>query len=212
MLADLVEVFVTPVWTAVVVFLAAGGAWILRGPLRRLVEALGVSKLSALGIDVEFVVEQTAAAYEARHLEPPRTGELHGVGVLAGRLQDLVAGGRVLWVDDEPENNVVEVRLLRRLGVDVESVRDTAEAIARLAQDPGRFDLVVSDWTRPADPDDGIVLLDRIESSSVDLAVAYYVGEATADRRAEVARRRGLGVVSLPDDLLRLVLTALATR
>ncbi len=64
--ADLLELLVAPLWAAIVVFLALGLAWLLRKPLRRMAQDLGVTKLSFLGIDIEWIAEQTQAAYRNR--------------------------------------------------------------------------------------------------------------------------------------------------
>ncbi|HEY5226969.1 MAG TPA: ATP-binding protein [Opitutaceae bacterium] len=63
-----------------------------------------------------------------------------------------IAGGRVLFMDDEVPILTMAERLMRRMGLEFESVSDGAEAIKRYksAKEAGRpFDLVVMDLTIP---------------------------------------------------------------
>lgn len=68
-LADLVEVLVAPLWAATVVFLAIGLAWVFRSPLRRIARDLGVTKVSVLGVDIEWITEQTQSAYRNKGID-----------------------------------------------------------------------------------------------------------------------------------------------
>ncbi|HEY6781117.1 MAG TPA: hypothetical protein VI111_09190, partial [Thermoleophilaceae bacterium] len=143
---DVVEVLVAPVWAVATVFIALGVAWLLRKPLRAMGRDLGVSKVSVLGIDIEWIAEQTQSAYQDKRLQVPSQGKLRSFALLSARLAPLLEHRRVLWVDDNPSNNQVEAKLLRNLGVDVENALSTDEATGRLRRDPARFDVVISDW------------------------------------------------------------------
>jgi CheY-like chemotaxis protein len=63
----------------------------------------------------------------------------------------------ILWVDDHPEYNAPETRILTSIGINVEAVRSTAEALARLAKKP--YSVVISDMEREGVKDAGIQLL-----------------------------------------------------
>jgi len=63
-----------------------------------------------------------------------------------------LSGGRILFMDDEVPILTMAERLMRRMGLEFESVSDGAEAIKRYksASEAGRpFDLVVMDLTIP---------------------------------------------------------------
>ena len=64
------------------------------------------------------------------------------LGILRG-------SGRILVVDDEEGVRTVLQRLLRRIGYDVDAVGDADTALAMLAVQPLRFDLVLSDILMP---------------------------------------------------------------
>lgn len=209
--ADLVEVLVAPLWSALVVVILFVVAWILRRPLGRMLRDLGISRLSFLGVDIEWIANRTQDAYRERELPAPEPGALQAFAVLSARLAPLVRDRRVLWVDDRPAGNVTETRLLRRLGVDVENATTTAAALARLRDDPARFDLVISDWTRNGPDDSGIALLTQMGAAGMEIPVVMYAGEASPQRRAQAAELGAIGLTTQPDELLKHVLVELAT-
>jgi len=132
----------------------------------------------------------------------------------ARRLIDLPDAKRVLWVDDHPENNRAEAAALARLQIEVTAVRSSDEGLAALAAEPGTFNLVVSDWTRPADGAlAGLRLLAAMRERGHRQPVIYYHGTAGAVQRAALAAAAGAagayGEAALPAELMRLVLGAL---
>jgi CheY-like chemotaxis protein len=60
-----------------------------------------------------------------------------------------IVRAKVLWVDDEPSNNVRERRILEALRIDVTLVKTTAEAFRTLRRSP--YDLIISDVWRKED-------------------------------------------------------------
>lgn len=204
------ELFVAPLWGLVVAVLALLLAWVCRRPLRRIVGDLGVTRLSILGVDLEWVAEQTGSAYSGRGLPAPSRSELRSFARLSAELAPLVSGRRILWVDDVPGGNVAETRLLRGLGVDVENATATTEALERLEKNPARFDLVISDWTRGG-AEAGPELLERLRANGFRMPVIFYVGEVTISRRTRAAELGAVTTTALPDELLKYALTELAT-
>ncbi len=61
----------------------------------------------------------------------------------------LLAGARVLLVEDNPVNVLVAEALLREWGVDVEVASDGAQAVAAVARSKARFDAVLMDMHMP---------------------------------------------------------------
>ncbi len=129
-------------------------------------------------------------------------------------LIDLPDQKRVLWVDDRPEGNRLEAAALAHLQIEVVAVRDTDAAMACIAADTEGFDLVISDWERPAEgPQAGLRLLQRLRATGSAVPLVYYhatAGTAQRAQRAEQARAAGaLGEAVLPSDLMALVRRAL---
>ncbi len=133
----------------------------------------------------------------------------------ARRLIDVPDGKRILWVDDHPENNAGEAAALAKLQIEVETVRSTEEALARLdAAENGGFDLVISDWSRNAEGAmAGLRLATSMRRHGHSQPLVFYHGTFGAVKRtalATAARAAGaFGEAVLPAELMRLVLTAL---
>jgi hypothetical protein len=113
-------------------------------------------KISIFGIEATFQqsVEAAAAIGAATAQKASSDGqtapEIRSAD-LARTVNDAVVGlnGKsVLWVDDNPGNNRFEARALEALGMQVSAARDTDEALAELKR--SRFDLVISDMSRPS--------------------------------------------------------------
>jgi CheY-like chemotaxis protein len=136
----------------------------------------------------------------------------------ATRLIDMPELKRVLWVDDHPENNVAEAVALAKLQIEATAVRSTDEAFAQLdgaAARGERFDLVISDWNRPAEgPLAGLRMIEAMHARGHTQPVVYYHGTFSAMKRAKLvasARAAGaFGEAVLPMELMRLVMVALA--
>lgn len=134
-------------------------------------------------------------------------------------LIDMPEQRRVLWVDDEPQNNRHETAALAKLQIEVVAVRSTAEALARIDADAAAgesFDLVLSDWSRPRDGDDAMLgLLRALRAAGKSMPLVCYHGETDPRRRAERATRAQaagcFGEAVTPTELMALVGRALAS-
>jgi CheY-like chemotaxis protein len=152
------------------------------------------------------------AAQRARSSTLPAPAALHDQAMALLGASHLP---RLLWVDDMPEGNGHEAEMLARLQIELVQVRSTDEALALLRHDQEGFDLVVSDWTRSAEPPDAGLRLQRaMQQRGLTQPVVIYHGEFNPGRRqqrAEQARQAGVfGEAVLPMELLGLVQAALA--
>ncbi len=114
-------------------------------------------------------------------------------------VESVVRGARVLWVDDYPENNRNECSLLRALGVEVEQVRSTQEAIDKLSQN--RYDLLLSDIARHGVADAGLRMLKQLVQGAPPLV--FYVGRLDQSQGVPCG---AFGIADRPEPLLHLVL------
>lgn len=113
---------------------------------------------------------------------------------------DNMTGKAVLWVDDNPANNLLAVRALKALRLDVEQVRSTAEALAAL--DRRHFDLIISDMGRGSDPRAGYELLENVRAR--DGTVPYFIfssGDKPEYRKEAKARGAQLST----NDMIELI-------
>lgn len=183
-------------WAAVVVGLFL---WIgpdaIRAALRRL------TKLGVAGVELEFREELEAAAEAHETPTPPE--QIDRASRRLAVSAALIRGARLLWVDDQPENNRLDVRLLRSAGAKVTLVESTEEAFRALART--HFDVVISDIARGDQQEAGLRMAEEFPRRSVRSPIIFYVGEARKPIPDEA-----FGVTDRPDELLHLVLDALA--
>lgn len=125
----------------------------------------------------------------------------------ADRAAGILRGATIAWVDDNPANNLVERRLLSRLGIFVEPVARPGDVAALRSQDPAFWDLVISDAARPGDPDDGAdATFSRLRGDGHTGPVIFYVGRVDPKRGTPAG---AFGLTNRPDELLHLVIDAL---
>ncbi len=106
---------------------------------------------------------------------------------------------RVLWVDDNPENNALLVDQLERMGVSVDAVRSTDEARRRL--DGGaRYAAAVSDMGRTEDgqrvDDAGVRLVRELKARFPALPVFVYCAPQALTAFGEAARAAGVNHIT----------------
>lgn len=162
---------------------------------------------------VASFVQNVDQAQQARGARPLYDHHRYMAEQEARKLIDLRDPARVLWVDDRPDNNRVERGLLAQLQIEVQCVTNSADALAALAQaaqDGEAFNLVISDWSRPADgARAGLDLLRRMRVGGLRLPFVLYHGEFDDRKRSQrddEARAAGaLGEAVMPAGLLALV-------
>ncbi|ONI85638.1 hypothetical protein ALI22I_28120 [Saccharothrix sp. ALI-22-I] len=104
----------------------------------------------------------------------------------------------VLWVDDHPENNVLEVARLRDSGVRVDLARSTQEGVTLFER--GRYRAVVTDMSRYENgdevPDAGLRLIGAVRALDPVVPVAVYAGGPVVRTRSDVATTAGANLVT----------------
>lgn len=128
----------------------------------------------------------------------------------AARMQSVLQGAHILWVDDVPANNINEQRMFRQLGMSVTFAISTDEALTMLARNPAGFDVVLSDMARMEDgrpnPRAGIDCLKRYLAARDTLPVIFYIGVPDPTKGTPPG---AFGLTHRPDELLHLVIDAL---
>jgi CheY-like chemotaxis protein len=134
--------------------------------------------------------------------------ELVDFGVHGNVKREEPAPRRVLWVDDRPDNNVVERRALESYGVQFALARDTERAQDLLsAKEP--FSAVVSDLGRPGDRLAGVTLLRWLRQERGPIPYFIYTSRSAAKRRPGRDEPTPDGVTADPDRLVEMVVAAL---
>lgn len=122
----------------------------------------------------------------------------------ASRHLGLLQRAKILWVDDVPDNNFNEIKMLHQLRTDVTTARSTDEAVALMEKQT--FDIVLSDLKRGDDDLAGLTMLGRLKDSHPGLPVIFYVGEYDPARGTPPF---AFGLTNRPDEMLHLVLDIL---
>lgn len=175
-----------------------------REPLLRLVDQR-VASVSALGVRVELRPADIEKAVQERSPDASATTSAPRVVSRAQRLAPRLAGRMILWVDDRPDGNLMERRMLRQMGITVESVTTNAAAYSVLEDGTERVDLVISDIDRAGQPD-GLQLVQGIAAKGWHTPAIFYVGRVDPERPHP---RGAFGITDRPDELLDLVMDAL---
>lgn len=204
------------IWPAVVLFVL----WRFRNQVGEVGSAVGGAIREGRGVragpvEITPVVQATEliASAQARQGGGP-DGTAQPVAPHVERLAEAVRQQPedrpiVLWVDDQPKNNMREAKALRLLGIDVSYALSTDEAISVLAQVP--FDLVITDLGRPDDRAAGYTLIRRMRELEFAPPVIVYSSRADGRDRAEASARGAVARVNSPSELIQEV-TRVLTR
>lgn len=110
-------------------------------------------------------------------------------------------GARMLWVDDNPENNDNERNFFSQTGILIDLARSTNDGLARL--DRRNYNVVITDMTRGWNSIAGEELLNKIKQRYDSLPVIFYTGKNYPQPK------EALGLTTRPDELAELVFKAL---
>jgi CheY-like chemotaxis protein len=122
----------------------------------------------------------------------------------AQRVASVLKGAQLLWVDNNPENNLYEREMLRALGISVALARSTSEGLAMLART--KYDVVISDMERDGIPDEGLRFLTEMRTRGLFRRTIFYIGVVDWERGTPPY---AFGITNRPDDLLHYVLDVL---
>lgn len=184
-------------WAALII-----GLFLFIGPRKIAAALLNARKIGFAGVEIELKGDLTEAA-QAKNIDLP----LHSQDQVSRRIErlcKLFSGAHFLWIDDNPEGNVNEIRLLRRLGVIIDLATDDVEARRQLAS--AVYDIVLSDMGRDEKPDAGEKFIPEIGRAMLAPILIFYVGQ---DRSIPAG---AFGLTVRPDELLNLIMDALERR
>lgn len=116
----------------------------------------------------------------------------------------------VLWVDDNPDNNIYVRRSLEALGVRFVIATSTDDGLEQARRQT--FDAIISDMGRGIDRTAGYMLLEELRKAGIQSPFIIYAASADPKRRAEAKRRGALDATNRPDELFQLVLSAIGSR
>lgn len=152
----------------------------------RVVRAAGADQDAGVLEEARRIVASTPALRRAEFVAP------------------ILRHAQILWVDDNPENNVHEREALRTLGSNTDVAISTEQGMAALRNKV--YDLVVSDMSRGGTPNEGVILLQEMRKSRYPQRVVFYVGRADPEKGKPAG---SFGITDRPDELLHLIMDIL---
>lgn len=151
----------------------------------------------ALGMEAEFLEARLNNAAVAKKISIELADRKHIARRIA-RVGEVMAGTRLLWVDDQPAGNMAESDIIEALGATVEHVTTTADGLQRLRI--RTYDLILSDMAREGRDDEGAQFAKLAHERKPDIPIIFYVGRPRP--RPDCA----FGITTRPDELIHLVL------
>ena len=157
-------------------------------------------EMSSLPTEVESTEQLYNKIYD-------QLGHYFNQKINGDRLKKSAKKSRILWVDDRPENNVLERRTLERYGVEVLVALSTDQAMALL--ETNDISLIISDMGRKEGPNEGYVLLEKVRKTNQ--TIPYYIFAGSSDPKYDVeAKKRGAQAsTGYSDVLLDMVIKSL---
>lgn len=125
-----------------------------------------------------------------------------GAPLVIGEAPDV--RGRILWVDDNPDNNLAERAHFESLRIAVYLATNTDDALTLLSM--YRYDAVISDMGRGGEPLAGFKLMERMRARQDSTPYFLYTIMPSDSQRKLVRQRGGNGVAVAADELFGLVL------
>jgi CheY-like chemotaxis protein len=165
-----------------------------------------IGSVKAFGIEASFVEKiksDVEKIGEKRKINISRTVSFI-VAQRAGRLAPLVKGRRILWVDDNPQNNNLEINILESLGIVVYQASTSDEAFRLLKE--SKYDLIISDIMRDNVQDEGIRFLKRLIDNKLNYNVIFFAANIDFNRGTPP---HAFGITNRFDELLHLVFDVL---
>ncbi|MDX2101106.1 MAG: response regulator [Alphaproteobacteria bacterium] len=114
----------------------------------------------------------------------------------------------LLWVDDNPDNNIWEIRAFDAIGISVTCAKSTREALEKL--EGTQFSAIISDMGRAEGDREGYVLLEQVRRRGIEAPFFIYSSSNHPDHIAE-AQRKGAQATNNPQRLYSMVVEALRT-
>lgn len=131
--------------------------------------------------------------------------ELYFDGIIKGSEFKKSTGSKeILWVDDRPENNVYERKLLEQYGLVFTLALSTQQALHCLEH--SKFALIISDMGRKEGSREGYILLESIRKKNYKTPFIIYAGSRKQEHVMEALKRGAQGCTNNAGELIELVI------
>ncbi len=113
----------------------------------------------------------------------------------------------ILWVDDNPDNNIYERHAMEAYNVKFELAKSTGEALAKLRN--SRFDAIISDMGRVGDSRAGYTLLEAVRESQDQTPYFIFSSASTPEYLARAQSKGAQWSTNISEQLIAKVLASL---
>jgi CheY-like chemotaxis protein len=112
----------------------------------------------------------------------------------------------ILWVDDNPDNNIYERQAFEAFGFKFSLALSTQAALTLL--DRKKFAAVISDMGRKEGPREGYVLLDTMREQGDRTPLFFYASSNAPEHKKETQKHGGQGCTNNAQELFRMITKA----
>lgn len=163
-----------------------------------------------LRMQLGVVASLTAAAVKADKLQTEsQLDDIIETVRAASPAESSPTGGwetQVLWVDDNPDNNIYERNAFEAIGLRFTLALSTSEALEKLKG--VKFAAIISDMGRKEGPREGYVLLDRLRAEGNRTPLFFYASSNAPEHKRETKEHGGQGCTNNARELFEMVTNA----
>lgn len=220
LLADIILLFQAISWPLIALFFLI----YFRAPIKKFFESIGELSIKAGGFEATAKTQQNeASAYlgaaVVKNAAQDKGDQQISFEDNAREIANVVnknvtprtirklEGTSVLWVDDNPSNNIYERRALEALGIRFIISTSTEDALQKVRTN--NYNAIISDMGRLGDKQAGYTLLDALRKQGVRTPFIIYAGSNKPEHKAETIRRGGTGTTNNPQELFGLVINSI---
>lgn len=109
----------------------------------------------------------------------------------------------ILWVDDEPLNNIFERQAFANAGIFCDSYTTNTEALEAL--NSTHYDVIISDIGRGSGAETGWELLAKVKRSHAEIPFVFYTFKVDEEKRSKARNGGAYAITELPDELARVL-------
>jgi CheY-like chemotaxis protein len=196
------------IWPCLVVY----ALHIFESPLRILIERSNQLNLEVPGFKFNVSAEAIASSAAKVSAAAQKQGipsqqasqniaQIFSAGSAGARS---LSEGKILWVDENPSNNILLINAFQDLGVRVFLATSTDQAESLLSQ--GKYDVVISDMVRPPDAEAGKTIIKWISQMNISVPVIIYAANWAAAHQGQEQEVGALRITNDPSIVYHLAL------
>jgi CheY-like chemotaxis protein len=203
-LLDLVRILA---WPALILYLSTQFRDAITALLKPPESGQSTVKIGTGGIEITRIASSVASVAVAAGVQAGKEGTDASQEQIAGSISHAVATSlglapkqtiarRILWVDDNPPNNMLLAKSFRDLGIEVTEARSTDDAV-KLLEGNQKFGLIITDMSRQLDREAGLILLKCLRERNIGLPTIIYAARWAQQNKG---REQELGVALITNN------------